>query len=224
MRVSPAEGYRLWAPCYDAGPNPLLALEMRTLEGLLGPVASRRVIDVASGTGRWTARLAQLGADVFGIDVSPEMLAEAEKKPELPGRLVQADATALPLPPETADIALCSFALGYIRSFGRAVSELARIVRPGGTVIVSELHHLSIAAGWTRSFRAVDTVYEIDHFSRSSDQLCDAGRRAGLELELQLDVRFGEPEREIFRAAGRAQAFTELSRVPAVWIGIWRKP
>jgi malonyl-CoA O-methyltransferase len=224
MLVSPIEGHRLWAPSYDARPNPLLSLETRMLSGLLDSVASLRVIDVACGTGRWMDRLSRLRAQVFGIDACAQMIAEAARKPNLRGALLLADAGALPFGPETADITLCSFAIGYIADLTGALAEMARITKRSGAVVISDLHPSAAAAGWTRSFRSGNTVYRIEHFNRSSGRLCREARRAGLELELQAEGFFGEPERAAFLAAGKADIFAELSRVPAVWVGIWKRP
>jgi malonyl-CoA O-methyltransferase len=223
-RVSPIEGHRLWAPCYDAGPNPLLALESRVLGPLLGPVDSLLAVDVACGTGRWSERLTRLGARVAGIDACEPMLALAAAKPALAGRLILADAGALPLRSRIAGLTICSFAIGYFADLARAFAELARITMPGGTVAISDFHPVAVAAGWTRSFRAAGTVYHIEHFTRSSEQLCREARAAGLQLEWQASQHFGEPERAIFRAAGKADLFDAVSAIPAVWIGIWKKP
>jgi malonyl-CoA O-methyltransferase len=152
------------------------------------------------------------------------MLGVAAGKPALAGRLVQADALALPLRSESADLAICSFALGYIADLSGAIAEMARVTKRGGTVVVSDLHPLAVAAGWTRSFRVDGALYEIAHFTRSAAQLQNGMRLAGLEPELQIDQRFEDPERAIFLAAGKGGVFAEVSGIPAVWIGIWKKP
>lgn len=223
-RVSPLEGHGLWAPLYDTGPNPLLALEARVLAPLLGPVRALTVVDVACGTGRWAERLSGLGARVIGIDACRQMLGCAAGKPGLAGRLALADALALPLRSESADLAICSFALGYISDLDGAIAEMARVTKRGGSVVISDLHPLAAAAGWTRSFRADGGVYEIAHFTRTAQQLRAGMLLAGLELELQIDQRFEDPERPIFLAAGKGAVFAEISSLPAVWIGIWKKP
>jgi SAM-dependent methyltransferase len=222
--IAPIEGHALWADSYDARPNPLLALEARILTGLLGPVDSLRAVDVACGTGRWTERLAREGARVAGVDICRPMLARASSHARLSGRLALADACALPFPSGTADLTLCSFAIGYMADLGAAAAEMARITTAGGRLAISDFHPLAAAAGWTRSFRAAGRVYHIDHFVRSSRQLCHEIRAAGLDLELQVDAHFGEPERAIFLAAGMADRFAVTSSVPAVWISVWKRP
>ena len=223
MRVPALEAHRLWASTYDVELNPVVALESRTLADLLCPIDSQHFIDVACGTGRWMTHLRQRGGFVFGADASPEMLAQACCKRNLHGRLVLAEAACLPFQDRVADMTLCSFAAGYFPSLRAAMAEMARITKRGGRIVLSDLHPAGIAAGWTRSFRLGGSVYEIEHSNPSLDEFRSAGREASLQLRIQIDASFGDPERLIFRAAGKAHMFAELSVVPAVWIGIWNK-
>src|SRR4051794_21225554 len=132
MLLSASVAYRMWAPSYDADPNPLLALEARVVRDLVSSLHSRIVIDVGCGTGRSMTRCSGGGALTFGADPCLEMLAEAHKKPGLANRLVLAEASQLPFANEIADVALCSFALSYFPDIPRSVKELARITKPGG--------------------------------------------------------------------------------------------
>jgi ubiquinone/menaquinone biosynthesis C-methylase UbiE len=193
------------------------------LAGVLGPVEGECFVDVACGTGRWMTHLDQYGGVVFGADASPEMLSEATSKRNLTGRVVLADAASLPFRERVAGVTLCSFAAAYFPSLKTAMIEMARITRTGGRVVLSDLHPAAIARGWTRSFRLDGLVYEIEHFNPSLDDFHTAAKEAKLQLHMQIDATFGDPERFIFRAAGKAHTFAELSLIPAVWIGIWTK-
>ena len=97
MNVSAIEGHRNWAPVYDVGPNPLLALESRLLLERLSPTPPARFIDVACGTGRWMEWALNSGSRVFGVDFCPEMLLQASRKRGLSGCLALADACCIPL-------------------------------------------------------------------------------------------------------------------------------
>jgi SAM-dependent methyltransferase len=222
MQVSALEGHRVWAPQYDSAPNPLLALEARILTGVLGPVRGKLAIDVACGTGRCTARLRELGAAALGIDFCTEMLAEAEQKPELRGRVAAADAEILPFPNSIADLVLCSFAASYFESLPSVIREMARITRRGGRVILTDLHPAAATEGWTRSFRASGLLYEMRHSNPSLEDLRKP-KVPGLHLVAQIETCFGEPERVIFRAAGKEASFAKLARIPALWTGVWKK-
>jgi ubiquinone/menaquinone biosynthesis C-methylase UbiE len=223
MHVTALEGHRNWAPIYDEGPNPLLALETRILLDRLHPLSGSRFIDIACGTGRWMALVQRSAAQVLGVDFCPEMLREAQRKPGLAGCLSVADACRLPIGDGAADLTLCSFALGYLATPGDAIAEMARVSRRGGRVIVSDMHPRALAAGWTRSFRSKGQSYEIDHHHHPIAALEAAAESAGLSLEWRVEASFGEPEREIFRRAGKNSSFPLLSRIPALLVMSWTK-
>lgn len=227
MRVTAREGHRIWAASYDAGPNPLLALETRLLIEPLTQLRPSCFLDVACGTGRWMllARqfLMQPGSQVFGVDFCLEMLVEASRKPGLGGRLGLADACRIPIADSTADLTFCSFALGYIDSPYQAIAEMARVSRKGGHVVVTDLHPCALSAGWTRSFRSDGVVYAIDHHHHAIGAWEAAAKSAGLALEWVLEAPFGEPERAIFREAGKDSSFAELSHIPALLAMAWTK-
>jgi demethylmenaquinone methyltransferase/2-methoxy-6-polyprenyl-1,4-benzoquinol methylase len=97
-----------------------------------------RALDVATGTGDLAIELASRGAEVVGSDFSAGMLARARAK--APGvRWEQADAMALPY----ADGEFAAATVGFgARNFGdlrQGLREMARVVRPGGRVVVLEI-------------------------------------------------------------------------------------
>ena len=221
--VESLEGYRLWAETYDDDPNPVLALEHRVLLSELRSLAGKCVLDVACGTGRWMATAQRRGATSFGIDLSTEMLCQAERKDQLAGRLALADAQCLPIADAAVDIVVCSFALGSMASVRAAIAELRRVTKYGGKVIVSDLHPDTAQLPWRSTFRNGTRVYEVAQHRYDVDEYLQAGREAGLQLLRRLAPQFGEPEREIFQRAGREGELESARRVPAVSILIWER-
>jgi demethylmenaquinone methyltransferase/2-methoxy-6-polyprenyl-1,4-benzoquinol methylase len=102
----------------------------------VGPGA--RALDVATGTGDMAVALRAAGADVIGCDFSEEMLERArEKEPGVP--FEWADALALPYPDGSFDAATVGFGARNFADLGRGLAEMARVVRPGGRVVVLEI-------------------------------------------------------------------------------------
>ena len=223
MLVPATEGYRLWAPTYDAGPNPMLALESRILPNLLGPLVGKQVVDIACGTGRSMLQLIKLGASVIGLDICAEMLVQAQRKPTLRSSLIQADASNLPLTHSISDLTLCSFAAGYIPDLDRAMLEMARITKRMGKVILCDLHPAAHAAGWTRSFRSNNTVFEIENRAYSLDHISSCAQRLGLKLATRVEASFGPPERALFQASGKEAVYAQASSIPAICINVWSR-
>ena len=216
--VSPAEGYRLWSAGYDSDANPVTALEQRLLADRIQIDGGSTVVDLATGTGRWLEYAMSRGARGIGLDISEPMLAVAANKNAVRGRLAVADICALPLRDGFADVAICSFALGYVAPIKRAFREMARVAR---RVVVSDLHPDALDAGWSRSFRVGDWKYEIAHYYHSIEEMNAGARAAGLKAEWMMPARFGEPERVIFEQAGKSITFDKARHVTAVMMSCW---
>jgi malonyl-CoA O-methyltransferase len=212
--VSAAEGYRLWADTWDNTASPIAALEHRALLPWMEWMAPRHAVDVGCGTGRWTGRLSAIG-----IDASPAMLAVAARKEGLRGRLAVADAAALPVASGAADLVLCALTFGHIHDQAAAMREFARVLQPGGTLILSDFHPAAAARGWRRTFRRDGQVYELENHPYTVPQLCEMAR--GLSLACVAEPCIGEPERELFHRAGRPDLFEAACAMPAVLLTRW---
>jgi ubiquinone/menaquinone biosynthesis C-methylase UbiE len=101
----------------------------------LEPVSSRqplRVIDLAAGTGKLTASLVSLGAEVTAVEPDPDMLAELRR--QLPAaHAVSGTAEDIPLPDACADAVLAGQAMHWF-DMDRAMPEIARVLTPGGVL------------------------------------------------------------------------------------------
>lgn len=98
------------------------------------------VADVGTGTGILAAELARLGLRVVAIDHSARMLEAAAAKLEVEGvhgvELRQGEASHLPLGDGCVAAAFAHMVLHYLPSPGDAIREMARVVAPGGTVVI----------------------------------------------------------------------------------------
>ncbi len=110
----------------------------RALVDAVEPVAGERVLDVATGTGMVAAELRKRAdCRVVGVDQSPEMLGSARARFAGEGNsveLVQGQAEELPFADASFDAVTFTYLLRYVDDPKATVSELARVVRPGGRV------------------------------------------------------------------------------------------
>jgi ubiquinone/menaquinone biosynthesis C-methylase UbiE len=98
-----------------------------------GLKTARRALEVGCGTGALLSDL-QTSASLHGLDLAPAALTEA--RIHAPGAdLVRGDGLSLPYPDYTFDVTFCHFLLLWVRDPLQAVREMARVTRPGGSVL-----------------------------------------------------------------------------------------
>jgi SAM-dependent methyltransferase len=143
------EGGGLRAVCSYGMPwfyNRAINLTQRmALEPWLKVAPGTRVLDVGCGIGRWSRRLAAAGAEVTGVDISPTMLAEAQRRAEAEGvagrcRFVLSDLARLEVA-GTFDLILGVTVLQHLLAPADLVAALARLVSrlsPGGRLVLLE--------------------------------------------------------------------------------------
>ena len=135
------------------------------------------VLDVGCGVGRWSRRLAGLGARVTGVDVSPTMVAEARRRTALAGlsarcRFLVGDVTRLDVGGRFTAV-LCVTVLQHVlgrSELTRAIRRLERHLAPGGRVLVLE-------AAPSRPCRRCDSPV---FTARPADEYVEAFHAAGL--------------------------------------------
>lgn len=220
---NPLEGHELWSEVYDHLPNPLLHLEERELAAALPDVRGLSVADLACGTGRWLQRLAARGPRIWlGVDFSPAMLRCAASKTGLVGCLIQARIESLPIQSESLDLLVCSFALGYLETLTGFVAEAQRLLKPGGQLIVTDLHPGVERLGWKRSFRCGPGIVEIEsRLHPVGDTTC--ALRRGFQSVRTNSWFLGEPERPLFENAGKLAMYEQAMKTPAVIFFACRK-
>ncbi|MFH8897859.1 class I SAM-dependent methyltransferase [Streptomyces coeruleorubidus] len=139
--ISVTDVYRSWAPHYDAPGNQMIDIEQPVVRRILDGLPVGTALDAACGTGRHTTYLRELGHDVIGVDVSPDMLAQARKRlPDV--AFHEADLHRLPLPDDAVDTVVCALALTHVPDLAPVLAEFARVLRPGGSLVISDAHLL----------------------------------------------------------------------------------
>jgi SAM-dependent methyltransferase len=103
----------------------------------VGPEPGHSVLDVAAGTGNVALRAAALGAEVVGLDLTPELFETARARAVALGvevEWVAGDAEALPFDDDTFDRVVSVFGVQFAPRHAVAAAELARVCRPGGVI------------------------------------------------------------------------------------------
>jgi len=137
--VGVAEGYTAWARVYDDMSNPLIRAEEALVAAVTSDLPVGTALDAACGTGRHAEWLAAAGHATTGIDATPAMLEVARGR--VPNaRFELGDLTALPVEDGRFDFAICALALAHLLDPRPAIREIARAVRPGGRIVLTDAH------------------------------------------------------------------------------------
>lgn len=119
-------------------------VEWELILDLLRPGPGEFLLDAGCGTGVFTMDMLSCGARVVGLDLSLSMIRRARQKARSSRlHILSADILNLPFPENTFDKTVSITALEFIPDAQRAVKELFRVTRKGGTVVVATLNSLS---------------------------------------------------------------------------------
>jgi len=145
-QVSTAAVYEQISVGYDADAGGgLFAADEPVVAEYLSGREPGVALDAACGTGRFAEFLARRGHRVIGVDSSPDMLAYALRRvPD--GEFHVGELDRLPLPDDSVDVIVCALALEHV-PLPPVFAEFARVLRPGGDLVISDVHHEQITRG-----------------------------------------------------------------------------
>ena len=202
-------GYAAWAATYDSALNPLICLEEPVVQALIDRLPPGTGLDAACGTGRHTAYIAAHKHPVVGVDVSDKMLEKARTK--LPAVEFRAgDLLHLPVETASVDFAVCALALTHCADLTRPLHELARVVRPGGRVILSDQHPIMTLLGGQALFAAEDGSFAyVPNYFHTHSAYFTAFEAAGLSVLHCLEPVYGQEEISVLLAAVGLQGIAD---------------
>lgn len=172
--------YAQWAKRYPAkAHNAFMRLEQSTMEARLPDLHNKIVLDLACGTGRWGKIAAEKGAaKVISLDHSYHMLAAGDM-----ALSAQAELFAMPLRSSSVDVVICGLAIGHTPKLEQTLLETARILRPDGVAMLSDVHPFQAWQGAQRTFEGDDgKTYAVEHHIHSYADYFNAAKSAGLTI------------------------------------------
>jgi SAM-dependent methyltransferase len=209
----------------DADTDPVkVSYDRPTILAMAGDVRGKRVLDAGCASGSLTELLVERQAVVVGVDVNPRHVERARERLAGRAELVIADiSTPMPfLESSSFDIVVASLVLHYLADWRPTLREFARILRPGGSLLISTHHptqDISITDPPAPYFETVllsDTwdkdgrEYPVHFYHRPISAIIDALRDAGFLVE-----RIPEPVPDR----------SDFARVPALYermtLGPW---
>lgn len=202
--VDPAEGYRRWAASYGHEPNALQKLEANAMARCLPVVKGRDVLDLGCGKGRVAELMLTRGARrAVAADSSLAMLVDPQACRAAQLCRLAAGVAPLPFPDASFDVVVCALVLGHVAELAEPLAEMARVLRPGGDLLLSDFHPFATLRGFERTFtdEASGRTYAIaQHLHLLSDYVSGLSRH-GLAVNRLVEPSFdGWPVVFVLRA------------------------
>jgi malonyl-CoA O-methyltransferase len=223
--LDPLQAYELWAERYDdENNNALLFAEEKAVRPSLKAdlIHNKDVLDAGCGAGRYLRFLQQFQPrSLTGTDFSPNMIAQAKTKFASSDSLSLqvAHLERLPFEDVSFDVVLCTLVLGHVQHLISAMSELARVLRSGGTLIISDFHPFGYLLGWQRTFQdKKDEWLAVKYYTHLHSEYFDCFQHTGLELVRMEEPKIDESLRLFYEDANRMDIYDRDKGYPLLLI------
>jgi cytosine/adenosine deaminase-related metal-dependent hydrolase len=109
--------------------------------------------------------------------------------------------------------------MSYLQDLTLFARQARRLLRPGGSIVLSDLHPATTTKlRWRRGFEVNGSFVDIATHSRPIAEVLRSLEMLGIECESLLEPHFGDPERELFTSAGKIEAFSAAIGCPAIYL------
>ena len=184
-RLDIRTGYKIWSKTYDTDWNPLIKLEERSLLNSIGNIRNKTVLDAGCGTGRVVLKILKKGAKVYGIDISNEMLEIAKRKTTKykdKREFKLASVYDIPYGKNEFDLVVCNLVTSHLKNLNKALSEMARVLKPRGFLIISDLHPFAMKLGAGTVFFQNKKEYWIRNYYHTLEEVFNVLKKNKLKI------------------------------------------
>ncbi len=190
----------------------------RMLELVAGELPRDRFLDAGCGDGRYLVALAGRGMQMAGVDISERILEVTRRAAGPDVDLRRANLEQLPFADGSFDLVLCTQVIEHLLAPELGLSELARVLAPGGVLVISTDHDRMLvtrvlnapraAVVWLLGWRHRNFPVEFPHAAFSLDGFARLVEEAGLRVEHCETFRF-----TLMRPLGPKLALRALNRI-----------
>ena len=219
LHLSVSDAYDRWSGLYDAYDNPMVLAASLAVDALAVGAAGKAVLEFGCGTGRNLAVLKAAGAArLVGFDLSEGMLAQARARDPAFELRRQDMATRVAEPDASFDLILFCLTLEHVADLATPFAEARRLLRPGGTIVVIEIHPFLSMNGVGANFEAGGEKIRMPTVPHRFADYIAAAAGAGLAPDtcrewLARDVG-GDPASKVFKRGPDAPWIVQFALSP----------
>lgn len=161
--ISPEDGYARYASEYDEKEKFWDSFEKNAYQSYILDSKDKKVLDAGAGTGRVSVRLADAGADVTALDISPEMLNILKSK-NFRIKTVVGDMEHMPFADDSFDMVFSCLSLIHLKKIEPFLDECYRVLKDNGKMVLVNIHYRK--AEVLNDSQGRYTIKAFNHFPR----------------------------------------------------------
>lgn len=224
----PADAYNLWAENYDHQPdNLMLALDEEIFSGLINPLSLQQKIiaDIGCGTGRhWAKILDKKPQRLIGFDVSEGMLKILQQKFPVAETHHLADDELRGLKNESCDMIFSTLTIAHIENAQRAMAEWNRVLKPGGSIVITDYHPYALAKGGRRTFSYMGKTIEVKNYVHPVEKIKEISRQLHLEVFRLVEKSIDESAKPFYEKQNAIVVYEAWKGTPIIYGIHLKKP
>lgn len=218
--TEPETAYDLWAKAYDHQPrNLMLSLDKELFSQITEKITIRdqELIDVGCGTGRhWYSLLSQQPARLVGYDVSREMLGILKQK--FPGQEIHRQTNhKLNQPANRFNLLISTLTMAHVPDMPAALREWARVVKPGGDIIITDYHPATLEKGGQRTFSYQGKTVAIKNYIHTLKAIMGTASLYGLDVVDIVEKKIDESMRGWYEQQDALAIYEKFKGTPVIY-------
>lgn len=219
--TEPEAAYDQWAVQYDDQPgNLMLALDEELFNGFCHetPIKDKIIADIGCGTGRhWNKILQRNPRQLMGFDVSREMLAVLRSKfPDT--KTTHLTDNRLPgLADHSCDLIISTLTIAHIKEIKEALQEWDRVLKPGGTIFITDYHPDALARGGNRTFKHQDKTIAVRNHIHPIEKLRSIAKELNLQVSHFTDRKIDESVKWYYENKNALALFHKFNGTPIIY-------
>jgi len=225
--LMPEDAYNIWANSYDRqDKNLVFKLEKEILDSFFRKLnlEDKIILDYGCGTGRnWERLIPQKPKSLTGCDVSSNMLEKLKQKFPLYETYLIKGASSLSFQESSFDFILSTLVIAQIKNIKKTFSFWNEWLKPGGNIIITDMHPKILQSGGKRTFQDSGKSFEVKNYIHTIDEVMELCRIFKWEVIETEEKLITEEEKDFYAEKKSIHVYEKFYGLPLVYGMLIRK-